>query len=94
MARKIAVEGERTNYKKSVAELLIRRLLAVWVIEGISIRRLAVREIPDQAARFTLETKAYIPERMPPREVPNTKFVPPERKPLTFQQATRCLHHG
>lgn len=78
MARKIAVEGGG-HLKKSVAELLVRRLLAVWVVRGVSIRRLPIQEIPFEAAsiRIHLPARPYIPAKMPPVEVGGCHFQGP-----------------
>lgn len=71
MAKRVGViEGSgispKTYVKKSVAMLLVRRLLAVWEIEHVSIRRLAIRvtdAIP--AAELTPKPRTYIPEHLP-----------------------------
>lgn len=92
MARKIAVlqgnsEIPKTYIKKSVAALLVRRLLAVWVIDNLTIRRTAVRDaIP--AGRFTAP-RSYIPSKMPWAELPGVKFVDPISKTATQNQAVK-----
>lgn len=79
MARKIAVEGEIFHYKKSRAELLVRRLLAEWIVRGVSIRLLRVAEPADvRDLRTSQSAKPFIPERMPPAEVGGCHFVGPE----------------
>lgn len=83
MARKISVIGisgtpENSQIKKVVAQLLVRRMLAVWIIRNVSIQRVSVREAnPLAAERIQVEWKPYIPETMPPREVGGCKFQEP-----------------
>ena len=69
-----------TYIKKSAAQLLVRRLLAKW--EGDAVRLVDVRQM-DRAipARFIIPEKPYIPEILPPAELPGVLFVPPV-KPL------------
>lgn len=78
MAHKITVIDDNSQIKKSAAFLLVRRLLAEWVVFSVSIRRLKTRQIPrTTTARFVLPRKPYIPERMPALEVPGVHFEEP-----------------
>lgn len=78
MARKVSVEHSPEHLKRSVAARLVRRGWAIWLIPNLKIRRLAVRA---KCSEPRYERGApYIPERMPPLEIPNTKFVPPLRR--------------
>lgn len=95
MAHKITVLDDNSQIKKSAACLLVRRLLAEWVVFSVSIRRLKTREIPrTTTARFILPTKPYIPEKMPPVELPNpgwTKFVEPQSERWRTEHRTVVL---
>lgn len=76
MARKILVinaRGEATpeRLKKSIAILLVRRLLADWIEENVSIRRRAIRSF--NPAAIPQAPKHYIPDFLPAVEA-NTKF--------------------
>lgn len=72
MAQKIAVlnseaENPKTYVKKSAAAMLVRRMLAYWVVKNISICRLQVctsTAIP--ASTFHAVSSVYIPDEMPP----------------------------
>lgn len=83
MARKISVIGisgtpENSQIKKVVAQLLVRRMLAVWLVRNVSIQRVSVRAAnPLTVERIRIEWKPYIPENMPPREVGGCKFQEP-----------------
>lgn len=80
MAKKIAVENSRDYIKKSVAELLVRRLVAEWVVPGVMIRRLTCSSQPLDI-RVIRPTVApivqYIPETLPPAEVSGCYFEEP-----------------
>lgn len=78
MARKITVVNDASHIKKSVAQLLVRRLLAEWVVINVSIRRLAVRELPRMIPDWRSASGPYIPERMPPVEVGGCHFQEPQ----------------
>jgi len=75
MSRKIAVEGETVHYKASVARRLVRRGWACWVIEGAKIRRLLIRATPEPVPPQRHPT--YIPDTLPPYELPGLKFQLP-----------------
>jgi hypothetical protein len=87
MARKIAVistysdDPSGEHLKKSVAQLEVRRLLADWVVEGVSIRRRAIRKIPAAVlfakAPRTRVPRPYIPTILPPAEIPGVFFALP-----------------
>jgi hypothetical protein len=85
LARKIAIEGETVHIKKSIAKLLVRRLLAVWVVQNAIIRRVPVTELsPGALARMprcALPPKPYIPDDLPPYELPGLKFQLPKGIP-------------
>lgn len=86
MARKISVIGisgtpENCQLKKSVAQMLVRRLLAEWVIKNLTIRRLAVRSVSLPTAPAPRIDVIYIPDILPPAEVPNCYFKPPSPQP-------------
>ena len=83
MARRIIVVGNHSNeptgelLKKSVAELSVRRLLADWVVKGVSIRRRKIRQI--NLAAMPKEFKALARSRrdgyrhhIEPKIVPTT----------------------
>ena len=80
MARKISVlhpDGHQdVQVKKSVAAYLVRNLLAVWIVENVTIQRLSIRELPPEAmtASYPLQPSHYIPEVLPPAEVQNCTF--------------------
>lgn len=86
MARRIVVissyNDEPTGelLKKSIAELSVRRLLAEWVVKGVSIRRRKVREVSLNSLPVAREGThpTYIPEFLPPAEVENCRFIPPQ----------------
>jgi hypothetical protein len=81
MARKIAVKGESVHIKKSIAKLLVRRLLARWVVVNQLIERVPIHELPPGALarmpRCFVPAKPYIPEELPPYELPGLKFQLP-----------------
>jgi hypothetical protein len=79
MAKKIAVENSRDYLKKSVAQILVRRLVAEWVIPGVMIRRLNVSAPVDiRSCRVQAPQKAYVPEKLPPAEVSGCRFREPD----------------
>lgn len=89
MARKIGVLGTRqsgeprTYVKRAVASVLIRRLLAEWVVDNVTIRMLEVRN-PLRASEFVPRPpKPYIPESMPPiiDKMLGIKFDDPVKSP-------------
>lgn len=93
MARKILVVNDNSHVKKSVALFLIRRVLADWEIEGLSIRRRPLRAFKHACAVSNGHSAApYIPAQMPPREIPGVYFKPPERKPISLHTAAQCLN--
>jgi len=81
MARKIKVYhpgGDPDgDVKKSVASLLVRRLLAEWIVEGISIRRLSIQQAPNLSSlpRPQQARKRYIPATLPPVSADGHKEV-------------------
>jgi hypothetical protein len=67
--------------KKAVALLLLRRLIVEEIIAGVLYRERPISQTADiPLVRLVGPAKPYIPEQMPPREVPNVFFKPPERK--------------
>lgn len=72
MAHKIIVLPDNSKISKVMADLMVRRLLADWEKQGISIRRrlLAPATPILPAARFSLPPKPYIPIKMPFAELP------------------------
>jgi hypothetical protein len=82
MAKKIRVEPSGSHLKKVIALLLVRRLLAEWVVKGESIRMLEIRDIsPNAFQKFPAPAKKYIPEILPLGELPGVKFEPPAGAP-------------
>lgn len=90
MSRKISVfedshASPSTYIKKSIARLLVRRLLAVWVQHNVSIRRVSGRDLPPGilTRRVPPEAKpsTYIPKELPPAELPGLKFTLPKGVP-------------
>lgn len=84
MAKKIAVYGvsgslETGGLKKSDARRMVRQLYACWVVENVSIQRLSIRDFRPFSSPHARHTPAaaYIPEKMPPVEVPGVRFIPP-----------------
>jgi hypothetical protein len=69
----------QTFVRKSAAQLLVRRLLAVWVVENALIQRVAVRaatEIPTGRGEYA--PKHYIPDTLPPMETGGCVFQEPD----------------
>lgn len=65
--------------KNSEAKRLVRQMYAVWLDRNISIQRLSVRDFcPSSAPTSRPIYSPYIPEKMPPVEVPGVRFVPPD----------------
>ena len=90
MARKIALlepHGTKPSIylKKSAAMLLITRLLADWEVRGVSIRRRMTKALPPgfHSQRFIPQPKPFIPERLPPAELPGIRFIAPLRPEWT-----------
>lgn len=87
MSAKVAVlephgETPSEHVKKCVAQYLVRKALADWVIVNVVLRRRALRSIPASAYQSdprSFSATPYIPDRMPPLELPNCKFEPPAR---------------
>lgn len=84
MAKKIAVYGvsgtpETGDIKKTSAQLLVRRLLACWLVENVSIQRVSIKSVrlPSSPLPILARPSQYIPERLPPVEVPGVYFEPP-----------------
>ena len=94
MARKILVlsvsgHPEREHLKKSVALILVRRLYADWEIPGVSIRRRAIRATRLRSEHGPAIPSRYIPERMPPVDVPGVHFEEP--KSATWREQHRMV---
>jgi hypothetical protein len=72
----------RTYVKRSVAELLVRRLLAEWIGRRI-IRMLTVVE--PMKGSDVQPRRPYIPEKLPPVELPGLHFEDPRHpvRPLS-----------
>jgi len=71
MARKIGIihgssQTPKTYVKKSVAALLVRRLLAIWVIENVVIKMVpySSNSLPIKASEMVIK-KPYIPDKLP-----------------------------
>jgi hypothetical protein len=102
MARKIQVvpahsdQPSEPHLKKSIAQNLVRRHLAEWVIKNVRIKMRAIREIPVTAlksGRGAYDINNYIPERLPPAELPGVIFVPPAKVPdYSFLERLRSAH--
>lgn len=91
MAAKVSVESAQHHYKRSVADMLVRRLEAEWVEYGKRIRLLLGRKpdpnAPTRPAESSAPTSAtYIPERLPSPEVPGLKWQPPTPKSFPGEQ--------
>ena len=87
MAAKIPLIGENRHVKRSVAELLIRRLTHEPILEmvgdkvklvGIKAKRIRDVVATDPRLERDMSAPIYIPEKMPPREVPGCYFQPPQ----------------
>lgn len=97
MAKKIAVYGvsgslESGELKKTVAKCMVRQLYACWVVENVSIQRLSVREFrPSSAPQLRPVYTPYIPEILPPVELPGVIFVPPIGLPSWLPYAYLAL---
>lgn len=53
-------------------------MFAVWLDRNVSIQRLSVREFrPNSVAPSRPIYIPYIPEKLPPVEIPGVRFVPP-----------------
>jgi hypothetical protein len=75
-----SVDAQPSNFiKKSIAEMHVRRLLADRIKPNL-IRMRAIRSVDEilKAASFAPGRPAYIPEKMPPREVPGVFFELPK----------------
>lgn len=71
----------RRHLNKTVAELIVAQVLGVWVEPGRTLRVLTLRGLPDAAMRprpLSRQKYRYIPEKMPPVEVPGVKFEEPQ----------------
>ena len=70
--------GERkTRIKKSAAECLVRRLEADKVSRHLYRRRKPSPPPPTSAAAIAVKAPIYIPESLPPAEVPGLRFKQP-----------------
>ena len=87
MSKKIPVIGENRDVKRSIAELLVRRLTHEPIlgmvgdkVKLIGIKAKPLREFAPADVRLErpVAAKPYIPEKMPPREVPGCYFQPPQ----------------
>jgi hypothetical protein len=94
MARKIGViEAHQSDSRfcrdvtKSVARLLIRRLLADWIVVNQVIRMRPISALPAQippALFLAPSAKPYIPEHLPWAELPGLIFRPPASAQRNF----------
>lgn len=83
MSRKVAVYGlsgspEGGHVKNSEAKRLVRQMFAVWLERNVSIQRVSVRQFrPSSAPQLLPPRLPYIPEVLPPIEIPGVRFLPP-----------------
>ena len=102
MARKIGIlehyqessAAPATYVKRSVAALLLRRLLAVRISDHV-IQRVKVKQADAMTVRMPIEIRRYVPAKMPPREIPGVFFQEPqsdtwkrEHRTVTFMPRT------
>lgn len=76
------------HVKKSVAELLIRRLVARRISKTL-IQMVTVRAYVAYSAKVPAVVRWYIPERMPPVDVPGVHFEEP--KSPTWREQHRMV---
>jgi hypothetical protein len=60
-----------------VADLLVRRALAVWIVERVSLQMLPLGKFHQAKPLPRRMVKPYIPEKLPPAEIENTSFKAP-----------------
>lgn len=80
MAQTVTVQGEPEPIKKHVARRLIHRGWAVWVIRGVSVRRLNEREKPIRALCHRQRTSRIEPTTLPYAELPGLKVEYPKHR--------------
>lgn len=83
MSRKVAVYGisgtpEGCHMKNSEAKRMVRQMFMVWRERNVSVQRLPIREFrhlsaPQPRPAFS----PFIPDHMPPVEIPGVRFVAP-----------------
>jgi hypothetical protein len=80
MATKVTVEGSSDSHSKTVAQLLVRRQLAEWVIRNVRIRYAVktAKAVDIRSCRVQAPQKAYVPEKLPPAEVSGCRFREPD----------------
>ena len=71
-------EQARSHISKTKALLLVRRNEAERLGPRLIRRRRCLAQSAPLPHKLHLPAKPYIPERMPPREVPNTYFQEPQ----------------
>lgn len=90
MSKQVAVYGvsgtpEGYRIKNSEAKRLVRQMFAVWLERNVSIQRLSIREFrPSSAPQPRPVPSLYIPDHMPPAEVPGVRFVLPVTVPSWY----------
>jgi hypothetical protein len=73
--------------KRSIAHSLVRRALAVWVVKNVTLQYLAIRETPSNflSERLPYPSRPYIPEKLPPVDLPGIKFEEPASSPRRWR---------
>jgi hypothetical protein len=75
MARKIAIENSREHLSKNVALLLVRRCMAYWVVPNVMIARIDAKTARPRDVREERPPQiTYIPDTLPPVELPDVRF--------------------
>jgi hypothetical protein len=79
----------RHYVKRSAGQNLVKRALAVWVVKNRVLRMLP----PRQGLQLPVEPKFYLPEKLPPIELPGLRWEDPRGpvKPLPAWLVDRAL---
>lgn len=78
VSRKVAVLGENRDLKRKIAESLVLKGFADWVIYMVSIQMRPLWKFdPSGSQSGNYALKRYIPEEMPADEIPGVYFQPP-----------------
>lgn len=79
VSKKIEVAGENRYLKKSAALTLVRRSIADWHVFMVSIKMRPLLQYRVSSTPLSPAIpKNYIPEKLPPRDVPGVFFRPPQ----------------
>jgi hypothetical protein len=80
MAKKILIVDDGSHMKKTAVEALVRRLVMRWVIPGVSATRAKIAQFKEALpAPVHIPEFAYIPEKLPPYELPGLTFKESEQ---------------